>query len=138
MKKTTLEKVHEIARKRAAWNRNGGGVLLTAENTGNDYNGVHWRVIVDGGNRWNGRVSWIAGRAMGGGYDVRGAAMAEAVRGIIGAGADLIDWSTCPHTWRERLAPLGWSLLYWGNDFEALALVPSEAVAAEILKTENA
>ena len=135
---TITKQSQEIARKRAAWNRTGGGVLLTAELTGKDAGGVHWRVLVDGGNRYGGRVHWIAGRASGGGYDVRGAAMAEAVRGVCRVGADVVDMGASVHTWRERLAPLGWSLLCWGNDCEALALVPSEAVAAEILKQANA
>lgn len=129
------KEVHTIAAKRAAWNRNGGGVLLTAELTANNQTGVHWRVLVDGGNYCQGRALWVAGRAHGGGYDVRGAAMAEAVRGVCGVSADLIDWNTSPATWRERLAPLGWTLYYWGSD--AVALIPSEAVAAEILKVND-
>ena len=134
----TIRNSQSVAAKRAAWNRAAGGVLLTAEKTGSDHNGVHWRVLVDGGNRYEGKCHWIAGRASGGGYDVRGAAMAQAVRGVTGLSVDVIDWGSSVQAWRDRLAAHGWTLLTWGSDFEALALVPSEAVAAEILKGGNA
>ena len=130
-KLTALERAQIVGRKRAYYNREKGGVLITAEQTKSDYNGVHWRALVDGGNCWNGKLEWIAGRASGGGYDVRAAALAEAVRGIVGTrgGQDGIGWHNF-REWPEIAQRIGWTLHTYG-DF-AVVLVPGDAVAAKI------
>ena len=122
----TTKEVHKIGRNRAYWNRHGGGVILTAEMTGKDGNGVHWRALLDGGNRSGGRMTWIAGRAHGGGYNVRDCALAEGVRGI--TGAEGVDWHN-PREWASLCASAGWTLY---NYDEACVLIPSERVAGEI------
>lgn len=130
-KLTALERAQKVGRNRAYYNREKGGVLITAEETKADYNGVHFRALVDGGNYWNGRLEWIAGRASGGGYDVRAAALAEAVRGVIGAqgGDDGIDWHNF-RSWPEIAQRCGWTLHTYGEF--AVVLIPGEKVAAEI------
>ena len=47
-----------VARARAAWNKNGGGVLLTGQHLRNDKNGEYYRVVVDGGNMCRGTRPW--------------------------------------------------------------------------------
>ena len=132
---TKLERAQRIGRERAYYNRHNGGVIVTADQGRSDGRGVHWRALVDGGNVWNGRADWVAGRACGGGYDVRAAAMAEAVRGITGipGGMPGIDWHN-PREWAEIAGKNGWTLYYY--DPVAVVLIPGaevcERIAAEI------
>lgn len=124
----TTKEVQKIGRFRAYWNRNEGGVILTTEMTGNDGNGVHWRALLDGGNRSGGRMTWVVGRASGGGYNVQDCALAEGVRGI--TGAEGVDWHN-PREWVALCKAAGWKMhLYDGAG--ACVLIPSERVAAEI------
>lgn len=134
-KLTALEAVQLRGRRRAYYNRNEGGIILTSELTGNDYNGVHWRALLDGGNRYDGRYHWVAGRACGGGYNVRACALAEAICGIIGpeiegAGYDFIGWHN-PREWAGRAKAHGWTLFIYGDEM-AVVLIPSDEVAAKI------
>ena len=137
---TGTAKVAAIGRKRAYWNRDKGGIILTTEYQGNDYNGVHWRVLLDGGNKYGGKVHWIAGRASGGGYNVRGDALAQAVRGVIGCNdAEKIGWANSGE-WAAAAAEMGWTLYIFGEE-SAVVLIPgaevSDKIAAEI-KAEQA
>ena len=130
-KENALVRVQRIGRERAYYNRNNGGIIITAEQGRNDYRGVHWRALIDGGNIWNGRADWVAGRACGGGYDVRACALAEAVRGVTGieGGMDGIDWHN-PREWAEIARKNGWTLYYY--DPVAVVLIPGAEVAAKI------
>lgn len=126
----TTKEVGRIARHRAYWNAKEGGIVFTAELTGNDRNGVHWRAVLDGGNRWNGRTKWVAGRASGGGYDVRAAAMAEAVRYAINDEAGAIDWHNVT-SWPEIAKAHGWTLYRYGDE-TAVVLIPGPEACATI------
>lgn len=116
------------------WNRGQGGIILTAENTTTSRTeGVAWRCLLDGGNPCRNRPQWVAGRASGGGYNVRNAALAEAINGIIGPeikdkGYDYIGWHN-EREWRERAALVGWILYYYET---AVVLIPTPDVAARI------
>lgn len=132
-KLTKAQEAQRVARWRAFWNRNGGGVLLTPIG-GKTQCGVAWRCLVDGGNRWGGRYRWVAGSAHGGGYDVRGAAMAVAVRGIVAPELEGIntrlDGGNRGH-WREVLAEIGWTCYDYGED-ASIILIPMAKVAEKI------
>ena len=126
-----LARVQRIGRERAYYNRANGGIIITAEQGRSDYNGVHWRALLDGGNYYRGRAQWVAGRACGGGYDVRASALAEAVRGITGipGGMPGIDWHN-PREWAEIAGKNGWTLYYY--DPCAVVLIPGADVASRI------
>ena len=140
---TKTKKAQRVGRYRAMWNKDGGGVLITAKAGANNQNGVHWSALIDGGNYWNGRYQWVAGTASGGGYDVRAAAMSEAVEGIAGTElqelykSDEYYKDSCARLgwhnrgqWVEILGRAGWTAYSW--DDGALALIPSDEIAAKI------
>lgn len=122
--------VPKIAQLRAA--TNSGGILLTVEQTKSDHNGRHYRTLLDGGNYCNGRALWVLGRASGGGYDVQAAALAEAVRAVIGG--DAIRWHNRGE-WQTIAQEAGWTLFVYGD--AAVVLIPSAQVAQQIMALIN-
>jgi len=117
-----------VARARAAWNKDGGGVLLTGRYLRNDKDGEHYRVVVDGGNTCRGKPLWVLSQAHGGNYCLRDEAMAMAVAAVIGVSSRELECEWC-YGWKERARALGWTLLDWGAPADTIALIPSDAVA---------
>lgn len=130
------EKVARIARCRAAWNKDHGGVLLTGEYGRSDHNGSHYRVVADGGNEYNGRKQWILSRASGGNYCLEDAAMSVAVALVLGVGVgpdeDDIHESSWNGNWEKVARMKGWTLYSW-EAANTVVLIPNETVAKEIL-----
>jgi len=126
------------ARARAAWNKDKGGVLLSGEYTKGDHNGNHYRVLVDGGNRYDGRFHWIIARASGGGYCLKDEAMAAAVSAVLcipmGDGEDDIRYDNWNSNWSKIAKKNGWTLLDWSASANTIALIPSDDTAAKIRK----
>lgn len=117
-----------VARARAAWNKDGGGVLLTGRYLRQDKDGEHYRVVVDGGNMCRGKPLWVLSRAHGGNYCLRDEAMALAVAAVIGVSQSELgyEWGD---GWKETARAHGWTLLDWGAPADTIALIPSDAVA---------
>lgn len=131
-----------VARARAAWNKDRGGVLLTGQFLKNDKDGSHYRVLVDGGNKYHGKVQWVLARANGGGYSLEDEGMASAVAAVLGVkcGSDPceINYDTWGSNWRDVAKANGWTLLDWGAPAGNIALIPSDEVAKKILEEYRA
>lgn len=122
-----------IARARAAWNKDKGGVVLTGKWGKNDHNGSHYRVVVDGGNVWHGREQWVLSRASGGNYSLRDTAMASAVAQVLGVRVgckEEEEISDCEWNWNwEKIAKKhGWTLYAW-READTVMMVPNEEAA---------
>jgi hypothetical protein len=136
-KQTKTQHAQTVGRARAYYNRNNGGILITAKQGRSDYNGVHWSAAIDC------NADWIGGRASGGGYNVRAAALAEAINGIITETAGLpgegIGWHNY-NNWKFLAAEVGWSLTVYG-DADAVTLWPlsevADKIAAELKQKEG-
>ena len=116
------------ARKLAYYRRNEGGVIITLEYTGkDDINGVHWRALIDGGHKRNGRIEWMAARKHGGGYDVRGEVLALAIAGITQTEPDFFTEESAKKAARDA----GW-VIYEYYTANVYILIPGEAVAKQI------
>lgn len=142
MKKARKKKpIALIARARAAWNKDNGGVLLTGEflrcKDGNRY-----RVLVDGGNRYHGKATWVISSASGAGYSLEDEAMATAVASVIGVECgcsdDKVQYSNWGANWKEIAKKAGWTLLDWGAAAGNIALIPSDDLAKKIQQEFNA
>lgn len=127
-KQTQTQHAQNVGRARAYYNRHNGGIIITAKEGRANYNGVHWSAVIDC------NADWIGGRASGGGYNVRAAAMAEAINGIASELANLPGEGLGWHNVRQwgPLADLaGWHLTVYG-DAAAATLWPAEDVAENI------
>ena len=126
-----------IARARAAWNKDGGGVLLTGEYTKSDHNGSHFRVLVDGGNVYDGKKHWIIARASGGGYALNDEAMAEAVSLVLGIPRGYKDsevhYSAWNANWSKIAKENGWTLYSWENA-NTVVMIPNAEVSQKIIE----
>jgi len=127
-----------IARARAAWNKDKGGVLLTGQFTKSDKDGSHYRVLVDGGNPRSGRVQWVIATAHGGGFSLEDEGMAAAVAAVIGvrcgSAPSEVNYDTWGSNWRDVAKANGWTLLDWDAPAGNIALIPSDEVAKKILQ----
>lgn len=121
-----------VARARAAWNRERGGVVLTGKWGRCDAYGNHYRVVVDGGNQCNGRDTWVISRASGGNYSLRDHAMADAVAQVLGVQCgiheDEIRYRNWNPNWTEIAAKRGWTL-YAYEFADTVVLIPDEQAA---------
>lgn len=122
-----IQDVHAEARRLAYWRRNDGGVIITLEYTGKDENGVHWRALIDGGHKHDGRLEWVAARKRGGGYDVRGEALALAIAGITQTEPNFLTEESAKRAARDA----GW-VIYEYRGANTYILIPGEAVAKQI------
>jgi hypothetical protein len=130
-----------IARARAAWNKDKGGVVLTGKWGKNDHNGSHYRVVVDGGNVWHGREQWVLSRASGGFYSLRDSAMARAVAQVLGVSVGIKeeeDISDCEWNWNwDKIAKKhGWTLYAW-READTVVMIPNEEAAELAIASYN-
>lgn len=127
-----------IARARAAWNREDGGIVLQGQYTKSDQNGSHYRVLVDGGNVYGGRAHWVIARASGGNYSLPDAAMSSAVSSVLnvplGIGDDDVHYCNWNANWKDIARKNGWTLLEWGEQADVVVMYPDKATAEKILE----
>ena len=130
-----------VARIRAAWNKDGGGVLLTGEYGKCDHNGSHYRVVVDGGNEYHGRKQWVISRCNGGGYALNDEAMASAVAQVLdvplGFKEDEVHNNSWGANWKEIARKHGWTLYEW-ECANTVVMIPDEETAKNIKKEQDA
>lgn len=127
-KQTKTQHAQSVGRARAYYNRHNGGIIITAKEGRANYNGVYWSAVIDC------NTDWTGGRAHGGGYDVRAAAMAEAINGIAaeiaGLACEGLGWHNV-NQWQALASAAGWHLTVYGNA-AAVTLWPLEKVAENI------
>ena len=129
MSKYKKEPMDLVARARAAWNRNGGGIILTGQYTKSNNEGNHYRVLLDGGNTWHGKKLWVMSRASGANYSLKDSAMSTAVSMVLhvpcGIKDDEVHYDTWNSNWVDIAKKNGWTM-YQYEHADTIVLIPNE------------